>query len=153
VSAVVARADVNAADRRISPGSVLVAAIALPMLPLLHLANRLSTRRTLAVVARLGQLPFPRVACRPRRVGRTVNSVAKLIGLRTTTCIARSQLIWLILSLSGQRPVIRVGAGVGLGDGTHAHAWVELDGVPVADSSDVAARHPPFDRPLLGPIS
>ncbi len=130
VSLVVARADVDAADRRISPGMVLVAAVALPMLPILHLANRLSTRRTLAVVARLGRLPFPRIACHPRRVGRAVNGVARVIRLRSTTCIARSQLIWLILSLCGRRPVIRVGAGVGLGAGTLAHAWVELDGVP-----------------------
>ncbi len=152
VSLVVARADVDAADRRISPGMVLVAAVALPTLPLLHLANRLSTRRTLAVVARLGRLPFPRIACHPRRVGRAVNGVARVIRLRSTTCIARSQLIWLILSLCGRRPVIRVGAGVGLGAGTLAHAWVELDGVPVADPTDVAERHPPFDRPLLGPV-
>ena len=122
------------------------------LLPLLHLANRLSTRRTLAVVARLGRLPFPRIACHPRRVGRAVNGVARLIRLRSTTCVARSQLIWLILTLCGLRPVIRVGAGAGLGSGTLAHAWVELDGLPVADASEVAERHPPFDRPLLGPV-
>jgi hypothetical protein len=131
---------------------VLVAAIALPMLPILHLGNHLSTRRTLAAVARLGRVPLPRIACRPRRVGRAVNGVARVIGLRTTTCVARSQLIWLILTWCGLQPVIRVGAGAGLGSGTLAHAWVELDGLPVADALDVAARHPPFDRPLLGPI-
>ena len=152
VSAVVTRADVSAADRRISPGVVLVAAVALPLLPVLHLGNRLSTRRTLAVVARLGRLPFPRIVCHPRRVGRAVNGAARVIRLRSTTCIARSQLIWLILSLCGRRPVIRVGAGEGLGTGTHAHAWVEVDGIPVADASDVATQHPPFNRPLLGPI-
>ena len=42
-----------------SPGMVLVAAVALPMLPVLHLGNHLSTRRTLAAVAWLGCLPFP----------------------------------------------------------------------------------------------
>ncbi len=77
VIAVVARADVDAADRHISPGMVLVAAVALPLLPLLHVGNRLSTRRTLAVVHGLGRLPFPRIACRPRRVGQAVNGVAE----------------------------------------------------------------------------
>ena len=62
---VVARADVDAADRRISPGMVLVAAAALPMLPILHLGNRLSTRRTMAIVARLGRLRFPPDQLRP----------------------------------------------------------------------------------------
>ena len=70
--------------------------------------------------------------------------------MQGTTCLARSQLIWLLLSLCGLSPVIRVGAGAGLGAGTMAHAWVELDGVPVADAADVAMKHPPFDRPLLG---
>jgi hypothetical protein len=152
VIVVVAGADVDAVDRRFSAGMVLVAAVALPALPLLHLANRWSTRRTLAVVARLGGVPFPPITCHPYRVGRTVNGVAKLIRLRSTTCLARSQLIWLMLTLGGERPVIRVGAGAGLGDGIRAHAWVELDGVPVADASDVARRHPPFDRPLLEAI-
>jgi hypothetical protein len=151
VSVVATRPDVDAADRRLTPGMILVAAIALPVLPVLHLGNRLSARRTLAVVSRAARLPFPRVACHPRRVGRAVNGVARLIHLRSTTCIARSQLIWLILSLCGRHPVIRVGAGAGLGTGTLAHAWVELDGTPVADAATVAEQHPPFDRPLLGP--
>ena len=131
---------------------ILVAAVALPILPALHVGNHLSTRRTLAVVARLGRVRFPAISCDPRQVGRAVNGVARVVRMRTTTCLARSQLIWLVLTLCGQHPVIRVGAGLGLGAGTRAHAWVELDGVPVADSRDVADRHPPFDRPLLGAV-
>ena len=91
------------------------------------------------------------MACDPVRVGWAVNGVARVLRMQGTTCLARSQLIWLVLSLCGHRPVIRVGAGAGLGAGTLAHAWVELDGVPVADAPNVAALHPPFDRPLLGP--
>lgn len=139
-----------AADRRLSRGSVLVAAVALPALPVLHACNRLSTRRTLNVLAWLAGLPGPRIECDPTRVGRAVNGVAARLRMQGTTCLARSQLIWLVLSLCGQRPVIHVGAGFGLGKGTLAHAWVELDGLPVADGADVAVLHPPFDRPLLG---
>lgn len=129
---------------------VLVAAVALPTLPVLHLCNRFSTRRTLAAVAWMGRLPSPRIRCDPARVGRGVNGVARRLRMQGTTCLARSQLIWLLLSLCGRQPVIQVGAGAGLGAGALAHAWVELDGVPVADAADVAAVHPPFDRPLLG---
>jgi hypothetical protein len=143
--------DVVAARRRLSLGSLMVAAVALPTLPLLHLCNRLSARRTLAAVARLGRLVNLRVACDPARVGWAVNGVAHRLRMQGTTCLARSQLIWLLLSLCGQHPVIRVGAGSGLGEGTMAHAWVELDGSSVADADDVAELHPPFDRPLLGP--
>lgn len=142
--------DVVAAGRRLSRCSVVVAAVALPVLPVLHVCNRLSARRTLAAVARLARLPSPRLDCETACIGRAVNGVARVLRMQGTTCLARSQLIWLLLSLCGQRPVIRVGAGAGLGNGTLAHAWVELDGVPVADSADVAALHPPFDRPLLG---
>ena len=125
----------------------------LPVLPILHLANRLSTRRTLAAVAWLGRYRIPRLTCRPGRIARAVNAVARLLGLQRTTCLARSQLTWLVLSLCGHRPVIRVGAEAGLGAGTFAHAWVELDGTPVGESADVATRHAPFDRPLLGPVT
>jgi hypothetical protein len=130
-----------------------LAAIVVPALPILHACNKFSTRRTLAAVARLARLPCPRIGCQPARVGQAVNGVARLLRMQTTTCLARSQLIWLLMSLCGQRPVIRVGAAASLGAGTLAHAWVELDGVPVADAANVAELHPPFDRPLLGQVS
>lgn len=144
---------VTVAGRRISFGTVIVAALAVPALPILHACNRLSARRTLAAAARLARLPSPQLDCQPATIGQAVNGVARLLRMQTTTCLARSQLIWLLMSLCGQRPVIRVGAAAGLGVGTLAHAWVELDGVPVADAANVAELHPPFDRPLLGPVS
>jgi hypothetical protein len=143
--------DDAAARRRLSWGTAFVAAVAVPALPALHVGNRLSARRTLAVVARMGRWSIPLLECEPVGVGWAVNGVARVLRLQGTTCLARSQLIWLLLSLCGQRPFIRVGAGAGLGVGTLAHAWVELDGVPVADAADVAVMHPPFDRPLLSP--
>jgi hypothetical protein len=142
--------DVVAVRPSLSWELVIVAAVALATLPVLHLCNRLSTRRTLVAVAWLARLPIPGVRCDPARVGRAVNGVASRLRMQGTTCLARSQLIWLLLSLCGQHPVIHVGAGAGLGAGTLAHAWVELDGVPVADAADIATLHPPFDRPLLG---
>ena len=142
--------DDAAARRRLSWGSVVVAVVALPALPVLHVCNRLSARRTLAVVAQLGRLSIPRISCNSVRVGWVVNGVARVLRLQGTTCLARSQLIWLLLSIGGFDPVIQVGAAAGLGTGTFAHAWVELGGVPVADAADIATLHPPFDRPLLG---
>ena len=132
---------------------MLVAALAVPTLPLLHLCNMWSTRQTLAAVTWLAGLRSPWVRCNPSNVGRAVNAASRLLHLQSTTCLARSQLIWLILSLCGLYPVIRVGASAGLGAGRPGHAWVELDGVPVADAMDVAVQHPPFDRPLLEAVS
>ena len=151
--AVDAAAGTDAEDRSVTLAAALVATLAVPVLPILHIGNRFSTRRTLAVVARLGRIPFPKLACEPRQIGRGVNGAARVLRLQGTTCLARSQLVWLLLSLCGRRPVIRLGSEVGLGSGTFAHAWVELDGIPIGDSANVVERHPPFDRPLLGPVT
>jgi hypothetical protein len=127
----------------------VVAAASAVALPVLHIGNRLSARRTLAGVRWLSGWPWRRLPVDPPTVGRAVNGVAGRLGLGGTSCLARSELIWLILVLGGLEPVVRIGAGAGLGDGTMAHAWVELDGVPVADPADIAVLHPPFDRPVL----
>ena len=137
---------------------MLIGALAVPLLPVLHLSNRLSTRRTVTTVVWLARFKVSSDRCDPAVVSRAVNAVARVLRLQSTTCLARSQLLWLILSVTGRRPVIRVGAGSGLGSTTFlgsttlAHAWVELDGEPVGDSVEVAVLHPPFDRPLLGSI-
>ena len=138
-------------ERRLSLGAAVVVAFALLALPLLHLCNRQSARRTLATVALLGQRSWTPLAFDPIEVGRSVIYASRVLRLHDTTCLARSQLVWLLLSVGGRMPVIRVGAGAGFGAGALAHAWVELDGVPIADAADVATQHPPFDRPLLEP--
>ena len=139
-----------AARRRHSAELLILGLVAAPVLPVLHLCNRLSTRRTIARVAWLASLSWPHVRLHPTEVGRVVNVMARVLHLHDGTCLARSQLIWLLLSIGDFDPVIQVGAAAGLGTGTMAHAWVELDGIPVADPTDVATLHPPFDRPLLG---
>jgi hypothetical protein len=139
------------AERRLSLGAIVVVAFAMLALPLLHLCNRQSARRTLAVLARLGRPSWTPLASDPIAVGRSVGYASRVLRLHDTTCLARSQLVWLLLSVGGMLPVIRVGAGAGFGAGALAHAWVELDGVPIADAADVATQHPPFDRPLLEP--
>jgi hypothetical protein len=139
----------SADERRLTIRAVVVVAIALITLPVLHLCNHLSTRRTLAGVGGVGRFSWKRFAGDPVMVGRAVNYASRRLRLQGTTCLARSELIWLLLQIGGHQPVIRVGAGAGLGAGTLAHAWVELDELPVADAVDVAAQHPPFDRPLL----
>jgi hypothetical protein len=139
-------------ERRVSLAAVALVALSLPTLPILHVCNRFSARKTLASIARIGRFSSPRLSCDPVLVGRAVNYASGVLRLRSTTCLGRSQLIWLVLSLGGRRPVIRVGVGAGLGAGSMAHAWVELNDVPVADANDVAVQHPPFDRPLLDAI-
>jgi hypothetical protein len=137
-------------ERRMSMTAVVVVAVSLATLPMLHLCNRISVRRMLAGVERVGRLSWCRLKADPETVGRAVNYASRILRLQDTSCLARSQLIWLLLSVGGLQPVVQIGAGRELGAGVLAHAWVELNGSPVTDAADVAAQHPPFDRPLLG---
>ncbi len=58
-------------------------------------------------------------------------------------CVAESLVLEALLRSSGLDPALRL--GVDPKDPGSAHAWVELDGVPVNDDPDVAERWAAFD--------
>ena len=64
------------------------------------------------------------------------------------TCLVRSLALLAVLRRHGMAAELRLGVAV-----SHpkldAHAWVEVDGVPVNDSADVASRYAPFTGSLL----
>jgi hypothetical protein len=65
------------------------------------------------------------------------------------SCLVRSLALLRLLRRRGIGAELRVGVGR-TAPALEAHAWVELDGVPVNDAPDVAARYTPFAGSLLG---
>ena len=65
------------------------------------------------------------------------------------TCLVRSLALLGVLRRHGIAAQLRIGVG-DTQPRLAAHAWVEVDGVPVNDSADVAERYAPFAGPLPG---
>jgi hypothetical protein len=74
---------------------------------------------------------------------RAVNLVAARLR---ATCLTRSLVLHRILAGRGIATVLRVGVRNG-GDGLHAHAWVECDGVPVNDTAHGLHGFAPLELP------
>ncbi len=130
---------------------IALTALAVVIVPVLHLASRWSLRRTTGAVTAIATLEITRCGLRPdaAAVARAAKRGGHLIGRQDSSCLARSQFVWLVLTSSGRSPLLWLGAGSGMATGGRAHAWVELDGVPIGEPIDVADVHPPFDHPLL----
>ena len=66
-------------------------------------------------------------------------------------CLGRSLLLWFLLRRRGMDAVLVVGSMSAVDDEWMAHAWVELDGVPVNDDADVGEHYVSFglDLPRL----
>lgn len=60
------------------------------------------------------------------------------------TCLRQSLLVWWLLRRRGLPADLRI--GVSKGEVFAAHAWVELDGLPVNDEADVGERLTPLMR-------
>lgn len=58
-------------------------------------------------------------------------------------CLSESLTLQHLLNRSGHACTLRIGARRSA-TGLEAHAWVELNGIPVNDGADVAERFPPF---------
>ena len=65
------------------------------------------------------------------------------------TCLVRSLALLGLLRRSGIAAELRIGVGA-TQPRLAAHAWVEVNGVPVNDAPDVAMRYAPFAGSLLG---
>ncbi|MDH4096298.1 MAG: lasso peptide biosynthesis B2 protein [Betaproteobacteria bacterium] len=75
-------------------------------------------------------------------IGRLVNIAARHAPWRAT-CLTRSLLLVRMLRERGAAAQLRIGVRL-VGGALDAHAWVELDGVPVNDAPDVAEQFAPF---------
>jgi len=94
------------------------------------------------------QAPGARMAGPPPRAARWIRIAARYTPF-ANTCLVRSLALLGLLRRRGVPAELRVGVGR-TGPQLEAHAWVELDGAPVNDAADVAARYPPFAGSLLG---
>ncbi len=118
-------------------GRVALAAISLVGVPALHVANRVGVAKTNRVVESVAALPVrlekivgPNY---PTRVVGHANGSAQRVRLGQTSCIARSQFAYILLSWANLSPVIKTGAQVDLSVGGEAHAWIVVDGAPVGE--------------------
>lgn len=72
----------------------------------------------------------------PVEAARMVNAAASLAGV---SCLPRSLVLWTLVRERGA--TLRLGIARFPHEGFAAHAWVELDGVPLNDRPDIAERY------------
>jgi hypothetical protein len=89
----------------------------------------------------LGAASGPAALTTPE-TARLVNLAARRSPLHAS-CLVRSLLLEWMLRRLGRASALRI--GVRLVDGhLDAHAWIEVEGVPINDGPDVASRYPPL---------
>ena len=87
------------------------------------------------------------------------NRVAKAVALVSHlpivggSCLPRSLTTWFLLRRRGMDAVVHLGADLSNIDGLPAHAWVEVDGIPLNEAADIGERFGSFglELPRLSP--
>jgi len=104
------------------------------LLPVIAIAVR--WRGLARAQAFISGVPAPqRTDLAPVDATRMVNAAAWAMGV---SCLPRSLVLWRLVHARGA--TIRLGVARSAQDGLAAHAWVELDGRPLNDRSDVYER-------------
>lgn len=95
--------------------------------------------RTTALLGPLGRrAKHDPGALAPREIARLVNAAASILG---APCLPRSLVLWHLLRNRGIPTEIRLGV-TKLADGSlSAHAWIELEGLPLNDGADACERY------------
>lgn len=116
---------------------VLRSLLLLPTVAVLLRARGMA--RTTALLERLGRYAETDPdTLAPREIARLVNAAASILGAR---CLPRSLLLWNLLRRRGTPVEIRLGVSKPADGKLSAHAWVELDGLPLYDGADVFGRY------------
>jgi hypothetical protein len=91
-------------------------------------------RAAMRLAVALSKIPSLRVrpTLEPSLVVARVQSIARRMPFRAD-CLPQSLTSWVELQRSGFTPTVRL--GIALDDDPSAHAWVELDGVALCDST------------------
>ena len=133
----------------LDPGQRRVVAASLVLVPAVKLSLRLRgfgpTAETLAIRSH-----GPAVPAEPAEARATADAVALVAGRSVVgaRCLGRSLVLWFLLRRRGVDVELVIGADAARGGALPAHAWVELDGVPVNDAPDVRERFGAFDLRL-----
>lgn len=117
-------------------GIVLHSFLLLPIVALLVRVRGMT--RTAALLEHFGYGVGTADGLTPQEIARLVNAAASILG---TSCLSRSLVLWHLLRSRGTSTKICLGVSK-LADGNlSAHAWVELEGLPLNDGADVFARY------------
>jgi hypothetical protein len=122
--------------------------VSLVLLPLFWLGLRLAGLQRFQ--AWLDRFPLarraPLIQAEAAALGVAVNRAANLI-LGPATCLTRSLLLRWLLRRYGTTSDLRIGVCFEQGK-LAAHAWVEIDGIPMNDRPEAVARFAAFDQPV-----
>lgn len=133
--------------RSLSAAQWWVVLEALVLVPMVELS--LKTRgfkRTAAPLAKWSQRDARPAAAHEARLA--AEAVAIVAGRRAVgaKCLGRSLVLWFLLRRRGSDAALVIGAAAPLDGVLPAHAWVEVQGVPVNDRADVREIYPAFDN-------
>jgi hypothetical protein len=85
-----------------------------------------------------------------RRTAFLVNAASAVNSLRLT-CLHRSLVLLYLLGRQGITGTLRIGVRKE-NTGIAAHAWIEVDGIPVNDSGGIVGHFAAFTDPFLTPV-
>ena len=116
------------------------------VLPMVHLALALFRYQRVHGWLERASRDRRHIACTPAALAdaQRLAELASIAGRRgaiAASCLRQSLVVWWWLRRRGLSPQLRIGA-LGSGDAFAAHAWVELDGVALAQTD---LRHRAFD--------
>lgn len=96
----------------------------------------LGLKRTLNAISRAPRLLYSRHSgdCDPALHARAVDRAAKGVGCGT--CLSKSLALHTLLRRRGIDTRLRLGVRKDQASGIRAHAWLELDGLPISDRQE-----------------
>lgn len=116
------------------------------LLPLVHFALAMFRYQRVRGWLERHSMPRKPIACTPGELAdaQQLAELAAIAGRRgavAASCLRQSLVVWWWLRRRGLSPQLRIGT-LGSGAAFSAHAWVELDGVALAQSD---LQHRPFE--------
>jgi hypothetical protein len=124
--------------RALTPAGRAVVLQSLVLLPAVALSLRArGMARTRAALARLEQRARAG-ALAPAEIARLVDAAAALLRAR---CLPRSLVLWHFLRHRSASAEVRLGVSKLANGSLHAHAWLEFEGLPLNDRTDVFERY------------
>lgn len=136
--------------QQLSPADRLVLLHALWLLPTIHLLVYLfGFRRAVAFARRLGHGRWNLLENQSTAARITyLAQLAARRGVAHGNCLSQSLTLWWLLRRHGIASDLRIGVRKA-GEGLEAHAWVELDNIPLNDRRNVQSYYATFEPSIL----
>lgn len=81
-----------------------------------------------------------------------VRTAARNVPCRAR-CLEQSLTLWYLLGRRGVASELRIGVRKAEPQTVEAHAWVEIEGVPINDRADIGREYAAFDGPLPSTVT